>query len=372
MLISWRILGIVIGLLLTAVTVRLVDLSHQPPPPGGPILSECDGALRSIVIQYVSDADSASVYRQFLPKLPSDVRVYVVCPDQAAFDQLRSFVGDVSAKLTPILTHHAMTTWSRDRWIALRLAEDGKPTILVCPRHENIPRGIAGRQGDERIAPDIAGALKPSVYALRSDLYFDGGDLAADEENVFVTPAVQRRNVQHTVHDAEELTRRLHDLLGRNIILLDDAPDHHAAMFMMPVGRNTVLVGDVSLGESLVSVAEPGVRSLFPTGPDLTDKTKKQFDAVASAAARAGYRVVRVPVLCDLDGRCYLTYTNSILDVRDGRRTVYMPVYEGLASMNDLAEQTWREAGWDVVRINCMSVYRHGGCLHCLVNVMER
>ena len=77
----------VIGLATGAVILALVRPHAAPPPPpipeAGPVLPDCDGALRELVIQYVSSAVDivAPTYRDFLRQLPADVIVHVGARD---------------------------------------------------------------------------------------------------------------------------------------------------------------------------------------------------------------------------------------------------------------------------------------------------
>ena len=63
------------------------------------------------------------------------------------------------------------------------------------PRGEDGAKVWPAREGDERVAGDLAAALGRGVISRRSDLYFDGGDFAADSETVFVRPAMVLRNL---------------------------------------------------------------------------------------------------------------------------------------------------------------------------------
>jgi len=51
--------------------------------------------------------------------LESDVLVHVVCPDMAAYTELTIIAGTLKCRLSPTVVDHPMTTWSRDRWVAL-------------------------------------------------------------------------------------------------------------------------------------------------------------------------------------------------------------------------------------------------------------
>ncbi len=110
----------------------------------------------------------------------------------------------------------------------------------------------------------------------------------------------------------------------------------------------------------------------MPGGADFSERTQRLFDAVAARVAAEGYQVRRVPTICAADGKTYLTYVNGLIDQRDGQRIVYMPSYRGAERMNEAAAKVWSEAGYRVCLVECSSVYRYFGTLHCLVNVLQR
>jgi hypothetical protein len=358
--------GILIGFIASLVIIELTTMRHHASAPQA-MLSECDGTLSELVIQYTAGSDPVlPVYRDFLHQLPSDVMVHAMCPDAAAFDELRAAAGGaVTCTLRPVFVGHEMTSWSRDRWIATT----SNPVTLIAPRSEAGSSAWPARAGDEKVAFDLADQSGRSILAQRSDLYFDGGDLLADRDNVFVTPQVLRANLQRTVQSRDELISVLQRTTGKNVILLDESPEHHAGMFMMAVGNRTMLVGDPSLARSIW----PDVKAELPGGPDFSDATQRLFDAVATRCANAGYRVVRIPTVPAAGERkAYLTYVNVITDHRDGRHVVYLPTYRGAELLNDAAAQVWRELGYQVRPVDCTSTYRLFGNLHCLVNVLRR
>ncbi len=328
------------------------------------------------MVHYVPDAADVlvPVYRDFFGQLPAGVIVRVVCRDRAAFDDLASRLPPIQCVLSPVIVGHPITGWSRDRWLALRPAGGGETVTLLCPRAENGAEIWPDRAGDQQVAADLAAALAPGVAALPSDLYFDGGDVAADESTAFVTPAMPRRNIQRTVQDAEELRERLAAALDRRVVLFHDAPDHHTAMYMVPVGNCTVLVGDPNMARRLLAEAgkDGEAAEWFPGGPDFSPAAIARFNAVAEQCRAAGYRVVRIPVVPGCDGRTYLTYVNAIIDEQDGRSVVYMPVFAATEVLNRAAARVWGELGCEVRPVRCDSCYRYFGTLHCLVNVLRR
>jgi hypothetical protein len=271
-------------------------------------------------------------------------------------------VGSLACTLTPIITGHPITVWSRDRWVATE-----KPIALLCPAAEDGADTWPQRRGDSTVAFDIAKAV-PQIAARRTGIFFDGGDLLADQSTVFVTPAVLSRNLGRTVTSPEDLVAILQHALKKQVVPLKGAPDHHAGMYMMAVGNRTMLVGDPRLARALVSASMPPL----PGGPDFSDETQKRFDAVAAQLSAAGYRVVRICTVPGHDGKMYLTYVNVIMDHRDGQRLVYMPIYRGADQLNAAAGDVWRSLGYEVRGVDCTSCYSHFGTLHCLVNVLRR
>jgi hypothetical protein len=378
----WQtVVGMVIGLAAGAAVLSLTGRAPATRENSGLILSECDGHVRELVIHYEPSAKeiTATVYREFLGALPGDVKVHVLCPDAAAFEDFQSTVGPLRCGISPVIAGHALTTWSRDRWIALSPAA-GAPARLWCPREEAGAELWPARLGDQRVALDLAAAL-PSLTVRRSTLAFDGGDFLSDSQNVFVIPRVLQKNLQQTVANREELLKMLSAEFKRRVILLDESPDHHAGMFMASVGNNTMLVGDPSLCRPFVpaagaandcSVAEEWMH--LPGGPDFSAETQHLFDAVARQCAAAGYRVVRIPTIPGHDGRTYLTYVNCLIDQEKegGPRIVYLPFYRGAEPLNAAARTVWEKLGYEIRPVDCTSAYRHFGCLHCLVNVLRR
>ncbi len=374
--------GVVLGLVAGILVAGWLGGSHDKPSPrSGPILSECDGKLSELVIHYEPSAKDAviPVYRSFLAQLAADVVVHVVCPDEAAWADFVGSLGSVRCVLKPMAVGHPMTTWSRDRWVALAPAAAGEATTLWYPRGEDAEEIWPAREGDQRVATDLALAMAPTVRAKRSEWFFDGGDFLADGTNVFVVGRMLPRNVQRTAVGRREVLDNVAAVCRRPVILLEDAPDHHAGLFMAAAGGGRIIVGDPALGERFVDFRETrdtadgnDVPATLPGGADFSAETRRRFDAVVGSCEAAGYTVVRVPVVPARDGRTFLTYTNVLIDQRDGKRIVYLPSFQGVDGLNAAARSVWEDLGYEVRAVDCTTIYRHFGCLHCLVNVLKR
>jgi len=362
------ILGAALGLTAAGLVLALLpSASPAPVGPRGRALSDCAGPLGELVIQYRREAAdlSAPVYASLLTQLPGETIVHVVCPGRADVQDLVRRVGPVACRLEPILVGHEMTTWSRDRWLALG---DGDRTSLLFAWSEDGEGVWPQRRGDSLIAFDVARA-RNGVSAHRSRLRFDGGDFVVTETVAFVTPRMVRANVERGLGSRDRILAELSELLDRRVIALDEAPDHHMGIYLMAAGDGRVLVADPSLAADMLP-EDPA--STMPCGIDQSLALQAKLDAVALQVRAAGFEVVRMPVLAGLDGRTWMTPLNAILETGEGGRAVYMPVYAGAEALNVAAEEIWRDLGFSVHRVDCTSAYRHFGSLRCLVNVLDR
>jgi hypothetical protein len=348
-----------------ALLVAHQRLDPRALPRHGALLADSDGALEELVIHYAPAAGTMveRAYAEFLAQLPSGVLVRVVCPDRAAFEDLRRRIGPVPPTLVPVLTGHGLTAWSRDRWLALGPRRPRGPTTLVRPWKEDAQELWPERAGDARVADLLADRSGAEMRAWRSPLLFDGGDFVADGQTVFVSPRVADRNIPQRVADRASLRDELERLFRKRVVLLEQAPDHHAGMFLMLAGEGRAVVGDPRLARPLLHDSDRH---------DFSAETAALFDAVAMHCVEAGYRVVRMPVAPGKDGRSWETPLNAIVDQRAGERTVYMPSYRHAPGLNLVAADIWRSLGLRVRGVDCSETFTRFGSLRCLVNVSRR
>jgi hypothetical protein len=348
-----------------------------------PMLSDFGGPIHAVVMQYAQgSAFVAPVYRQYLQYQSADLTAYIACPNEADFQEISALIGPVPCRLVPVYTGHDQTAWSRDRWVALAGAAPQNATLpvtLLAPKGEMGAESWAPRAGDMHIGEDLARAFPNDFSARRSDLFFDGGDFLADGTVVFVTRELLERNLQHTVISREKLLQAIARDLGLTPVLLDDGPLHHSGMFMMAAGpdpqdpsRRVMLVADPSLGKPLYAPSTE-TDAAFSGGPDFSPATQQRYDAVAKICQDQGYRVVRIPVIPAAAGKMYITYVNVIIDrTPQGQPLVYMSTYAGQDQLNTAAAAVWTSLGYQVRPIDCTTVWKLGGTLHCLVNVFRR
>ena len=228
-------LGIIIGLAAALFVISHVSRA-QPQPP---MLPDEGPAIRAAVLQYSHGSDFVvPVFRQYLAYQSANFTAYLACPEESDFSEIRALLGDLACTLIPVYTHHPMTAWSRDRWVALQPLTPGTPgpITLLSSKGELGAEVWPQRAGDSHLAEDLARAFPRVFSAERSGLFFDGGDLLADGPNLFVTRNVLDRNLQHTVTTRDNLLLALQHELHLHPILMDDGPLHHAGMFMMSVG----------------------------------------------------------------------------------------------------------------------------------------
>ena len=345
-------IGVALGL---AAALWLLQRGGAAGARGGTLLSDADGAVRDYVVQYVPAAAPivTPAYRSFLQQLPAYRTVHVVCPDQAAFDELVAAVGPVKCRLNPILVGHAITCWSRDRWLALDAGDAG--VTVLTPADEEGREVWLSRAGDKRVGQDLAESIA-FVTHRRNRLEFDGGDFVADQETVFITPRVAKRNGATTPEARALLAEEFEWAFGRKAVLLETAPPYHAGMFMMLTGNRTAIVGEPVAGPI------PGSEN-----PD-----RAPFDAVADRLAEEGYKVHRIKVVPGSDGRTWMTFVNVIIDREGEKKVVYMPVYRPVPELNNQAEAVWQSLGFTVRRVDCTETYQSFGSLRCLVSVLRR
>lgn len=360
--------GVTGGLLTAAVLSS--GLSTLSGPSSPVMVSDVHGALSDICIQYRSDFSDASLetLASFLSALSGSVRVRVIVAERKEFDELlRGLAGRgvvPRCRLLAVETGFAITPWAKDRFVSLR---SGEGPVLGVPRACGV--GAGPRGNDERVPRRLAADPDLSCRAL--PFMFDGGDLISDGQTVFVAATALARNPPLDVDDRPGLIATVAAGLGLPVLVLGDSadavPDHHIGMYLTPLGDGRVAVADPDWGMALYrgGPLPGGVQA------ERDDRVFARFKTVAAELTAAGYELVRIPLLLTDRPRVWVTYNNAVLEERDGRRQIFMPVY-GIPELDAAAKAAFEHAGWDVVEIPVGRLYTYTGSLRCLVGVIGR
>jgi hypothetical protein len=365
-------LGLAAGVL-TLVAADALGLTPRHHAPRYHLVAEDASApLSRIAIHYAPSADPVAlpVWRQLFRVLPARVEVEVEIATAADFDRFegeleRAGIGD-RGRFHPVVVGHEITTWSRDRFAAL-VGAGGEGAILAPPRVET---AFGARAGDM----ESPHALSKAIYgtdATTARIVFQGGDLAASADTVFVGAELELRSRGRGDGDRAHLDAELRRHFDEDVVWLGDAPGdvphHHVMMYMVPLDAHTALVGDPRAGARLAAGAG------LDLDPDL-DGLARQFDRVADLLTARGMKVIRVPCAV-LDGAgAYVTYTNALFDREPGpagRPIVYLPTY-AVPALDDAATRLYQGLGYVVHPIDVSGIYRLNGSIGCLVNVLAR
>lgn len=306
------------------------------------IVTDAGGRVREVVIHFVPGSDAEPAWRDFLRAIDPDVRVLVVCENDAAARAFRSRLSEWAVagpeRFHPVFLGKALTPWCHDRFLATE-------RILWAPPEPH--RGGAERRNEWTTPRVVADGREVRV----APFHFEGGDFAATERHVFATEVLVSRNPHLS---RAELRRLVEEVCGRKLILIEgDVPIHHIGMFFAPVDGTTMLVGDARLGAKLL-------------GQDVDAEMARRLDRAAEFLEREGFRVVRTPFQTTGEEYAWITYTNVMLS----GRTVYLPQF-GMET-DAAAAEAYRSLGFDVRAIDVRGIWRMGGTLRCLLHILRR
>jgi hypothetical protein len=360
------------------------DLKTPVSAPKTKIVADHEGALAEVVIHYTPRAKHSvlATYRDILRALEPGVVVWVVAKNRAHFDEFVSWANKArkaqrryarGVSFRPVLTGRPMTTWSRDRFTLLEQARSSshlgdRRVLLVRHRPHQAP---AARKNDWYAPFALANAAGPSVVVKKAPLIFDGGDLIATRTHVFATSLLLARNVAGSLGELSSLRRWLRRTTSRKVVLLGkrpgDVPQHHVGMFMTPISEDTILVGDVKAGLSILPK-----NARLPLPVDRRPSTIARFERVASDLKAAGFVVVRVPLVPLRDEVTFLTYNNAVIERRkDGKLHALVPQF-GIPALDAAGRAVYRSRAIVVHPIDVSRIYQLSGTVRCLLNVAKR
>jgi len=358
----------VIAISLVHAAAALVGASLRAPA-AAPLMPAAGGPLETLAIQFHRQgaARFLPVFGALLSELDPGTTVQVVVSDD---EDEAMFMGAwedwfPSGDGPPLVfaqTDRTITSWMRDR---LSVLDTGGEPVLLAPRRPM--DGARARAHDWTVPWTLGEALDLTVWV--PDFHFEGGDLIADGERIYVAAPLLRRNPGMS---ADEVVSAVEVATGMDVLLLDGhVPDHHIGMFVTPLGDGRVAVGDPDLALSAWSPAETPTVGGLPLVLDRSEERLECFRNVITQLEDAGVEVVRLPLLPAADPYVFLSYNNVMLETReDGALHVYLPVYG--VPLDDTAIDVWTQQGAVVHPIDVTSVFRLGGSVRCLTAPIVR
>ena len=364
--------GIIAGLLLGS---ALAQLPLLKPSPTGPvvIVPDQDRPLRSVAFHYrpAFHQQSIETISDFLSGLSSDVHVHVVVERLAHFEELHTHLKNTDssfpASLTPVVTGFSITPWAKDRFGTME--NQHRQPILAIPPLGSTAAGA--RANDAKVPAALTRAIDgATLHTL--PFHFEGGDLLADANYVYLAANCLARNQPYNTTGRESLLASMSKALGKPIIVLGPSsshvPDHHIGMYLTPLGNNTVAVGDPDLGKRLYLQLPENQRTI---DLELHDAPYQPFRNVIKELSFHNLRIIHIPLLLTTTPRVYATYNNAILEQRHGSKRIFMPVYD-IPQLDTMAATIFEQEGWKVTPVRVSKIFSHTGSLRCLIGIISR
>jgi len=331
------------------------------------IAPDNEGALTQVVIHFTSGPLTRfqETYVDLLSSFSPDSEKVVVCRDAREWERFLEFYATFNngaapdEHYRPVLTNKEITPWARDRYQLAKLFGD---RVLMAPLPETISSEY--RENEFAVPELLVDAFSLKLH--RPSFRFDGGDFTASRTVLYAGAGLLRKNNSNRYGVAAELRRELEILTGMKVVLLGEQgtmPEHHIGMFITPLDDQTVMVADPFLARM--------ISDELPADSDFSDTRLASFQNLARCLQREGLRAISLPLVPLTDRTSYITYNNVLMEERDGERIVYLPVY-GLLELDTAAREIYEREGFTVQPVRVGKIFRLGGSVRCLVNVLAR
>ncbi len=382
------------------------------------LLADATGRMELVVLSVNSARSStlrnAAITSRIVNTLPEHTRILILAADREAFT-VAANPWPERVTFVDMPASYSLTIWPQDPFLVLQ-GENG-PRLLASPEF--------ARAEDIEMARVLAADLDlPLEYAT---LNFEGGNIVADRDFVFIGANTIRRNAIDKNKTERAIAEQFREELGKQVIVIGPAPQPvgHIDMMLTPLGGRRLMLADPGWGARIATQAttdNPAALAAFENNAeadffghrDITSVTALSgeiirppaivgttrlaiadseaiaptLDRVADTLTDLGFEVFRVPYLQRMPpplesiaagetitsqpGYPQLTYNNVLIETDDARNTVYLPAY-GWAALDDAGAEAWRAQGYHVVQIPGFTTNAmYGGALRCSVKVLRR
>lgn len=411
------------ALLCLATATALYVLFQPSAPTDTPqLLDDASGRIERVALVVNSARTSTlrntAMTNAIINALPERSRVTLVAPDRDAF-AVQSNPWRDRITWVDVEKHYRLTIWPQDPFLVLR--DDDGYRLLVS--------GEFDRAEDSELGDLLATSL--DWPAAHSKLSFEGGNIVADEQFVFIGANTIRANAMRLDQTDQSIARDFRTVLGKQVVVLGPVPQPigHIDMMITPLGDKTLLLADPGWGARLAQQAlanEPASVMAFEQRcmdnffgdrgidnvlledgeryrpPDLVGATAGAIadsqhiapvmDTLRQQLLDMGFTVQRVPYLQQAPpvpttttetaparpapGYPQITYNNVLLEnyrERGSRiRVVYLPQY-GWEQFDRVGREVWEKLGYRVVPVPGFAVSAmYGGALRCSAKVLAR
>jgi hypothetical protein len=362
-----------------------VDSSVQMPTYKA--FSDCSGEIEKVVFQYSEHmgANLIPTLHDFLVQAEEDTSIIIFCQNKDEHDYLEKLVNHVwklSSKrnIKIINVNKPISIWAKDRYQAITsTALNSIEKKLIIPK-------IASDEDEDRVNDSTLPESFIAVFGKdfttsKSAVFFEGGDIACSESYIFAGfPSVMEQDLT----DYEETMALLEREFGKKLIVLGNEETSvlscHIDLFATPIDDKRILLGCHEAGmKTLESCSPPFDTSELITDPDQALAYIDALDLIGQSLESMGFEVIRIPLLFGMaenveegDNPLFvLTYNNLLLEESDTRKTAFVPRYN-IPCLDKKAQDIYKMLGYKIKSVNVSGLYKYGGTLRCVSNVVSR
>ncbi len=351
------------------------------------ILSDNQGKIQHIVFQIPQSKNnyfwsvSLSYFRSILEELDSNVEITIITESQSYFERLPEIIKDkwnihntIRTLLIPE-SEEKLSPWGQDGYVIVKNKDKGITLIVpASERYSAVSRALS--------------ETYPHMTSIVSDLDFDGGNIVSNDRNVFIGYSLIEENSRLEL-DEQEIIQKLEEMFGKNVVIIGDknhrAPFDHIDMYLTPIGKKTLLLGDSRLAvDLLLKTGDPSILDspIFRKQIELnlSEDISGALEKAKDKLENQGFRVIRIPyfgVIYStqiLHGRFahFITYNNVLIEEKGKEKVVYLPIY-GIESLDKKAIEIYESLGFRVKEVEIgMGITKFGGSIRCLSKIVGR